>query len=82
MDEVKAIDEKAERNQKVREANHILSLYTDFQQVAPSYALDKLTREKVKELYKKYGYGFMKSMLEKELVKYPKATYDMEMLKR
>lgn len=82
MDEVKSIDEKAERNQKVREANHILSMYIDFQQVAPSYALDKLTWEKVKELYKKYGYGFVKGMLEKELSVLPKATYDMEMLKR
>jgi hypothetical protein len=33
-------------------------------------------------LYKKYGYGFAKWMLEKELIKYPKATYDEAMLKR
>lgn len=82
MDQVKAIDEKYERKEKVKEAETLLSLYCDFQQVAPSYEVNKLTWEKVKELYKKYGYGFTKGMLEKELVKYPKATYDMEMLKR
>ena len=82
MDQVKAIDDKYERKEKVKEAETLLSLYCDFQQVAPSYEVNKLTWEKVKELYKKYGYGFMKCMLEKELVKYPKATYDMEMLKR
>jgi hypothetical protein len=82
MDQVKAIDDKYERKEKVKEAETLLSLYCDFQQVAPSYEVNKLTWEKVKELYKKYGYGFTKGMLEKELVKYPKATYDMEMLKR
>ena len=82
MDQVKAIDEKVAKNYNKAEAENILSMYCDFQQVAPSYALEKLTREKVKEMYKKYGYGFTKGMLEKELVKYPKATYDMEMLKR
>ena len=82
MDQVKAIDEKYERKEKVKEAETLLSLYCDFQQVAPSYEVNRLTWEKVKELYKKYGYGFTKGMLEKELVKYPKATYDMEMLKR
>jgi len=82
MDQVKAIDDKYERKEKVKEAETLLSLYCDFQQVAPSYEVNRLTWEKVKELYKKYGYGFTKGMLEKELVKYPKATYDMEMLKR
>jgi len=82
MDKVKEIDEKVAKNYNKAEAENILSMYCDFQQVAPSYALEKLTREKVKEMYKKYGYGFTKGMLNKELVKYPKATYDMEMLKR
>ena len=82
MDRVKEIDEKVSKNYNRAEAENILSMYCDFQQVAPSYALDKLTWEKVKEMYKKYGYGFTKGMLEKELAKYPKATYDMEMLKR
>lgn len=82
MDRVKEIDEKVSKNYNRAEAENILSMYCDFQQAAPSYALDKLTREKVKEMYKKYGYGFTKGMLEKELAKYPKATYDMEMLKR
>lgn len=82
MDRVKEIDEKVSKNYNRAEAESLLSMYCDFQQVAPSYALEKLTREKVKEMYKKYGYGFTKGMLDKELVKYPKATYDMEMLKR
>lgn len=82
MDEVKNIDERWEYNKKVNEANTLLSLYTDLQQVAPSYVIEKLTWEKVKEMYKKYGYGFIKGMIEKELSKYPRPTYDMEMLKR
>jgi hypothetical protein len=82
MDEVKALDEKIERSKQIVEANNILSLYTDFQQVAPSYELNRLTWDKVKELYKKYGYSWTKNMLEVELSKYPKATYDERMLKR
>lgn len=82
MDEVKKIDERWEYNKKVNEANTLLSLYTDLQQVAPSYVIEKLTWDKTKELYKKYGYGFVKGMIEKELSKYPHPTYDEEMLKR
>ena len=82
MDQVKAIDERCERNTKVKEAETLLSMYCDFQQVAPDAEVNRLTWDKVKELYKKYGYGFAKWMLEKELIKYPKATYDEAMLKR
>ena len=77
MDEVKKIEEKAELNNKKKEANHILRLYVDLQQVAPTSVIEKLTWEKVKELYKKYNYNFVRTMLTKELAKYPKPNYEL-----
>lgn len=70
MDEVKAIDEKAERNKKVQEANDILSMFVDFQQVAPHAECEKLTWDKAKELYKKYWFNFISKYLKEKTMAY------------
>ena len=70
MDEVKKIDEKVELNKKKQEANDILSMYVDFQQVAPHIECEKLTWDKVKELYKKYWYGFISKHIKEKTMAY------------
>ena len=82
MDKVKEIDEKVSKNYNRAEAERLLSMYCDLQQVAPARVIEKLTWDEVKKYYKKYWYWFTSWMLAKELAKYPKATYDEAMLQR
>lgn len=57
QDRLSELDAEDTAKAKSREANSILHLFVEFQQVAPAHLVEKLLREDVKTYYKKYWYN-------------------------
>lgn len=52
MDRIKELDKEAEQKRLEREANHLLHLFVEFQQICPEEYVDSVLREDIKAKYK------------------------------
>ena len=67
MDSIKQLDEEAVKEKKRQEVNYIRKLFVAFQQAAPSYVIEKLPIEDVKNYYKTFGYNATVKYLRKAI---------------